>query len=86
MFQTSLHVASKWRGSLILAVAALAAAVPALPQSKPSAQSSSPSGEYSILEINPFAGYQWFQIYAKDEPRVGTWSWQATMALNEKYL
>lgn len=67
MFQTSQPHMLKWRAILVTIAAMLAAAVPGLPQDT---QSASTSGEYSIFEVNPFAGYQWFQIYAKDEPRV----------------
>ena len=71
MFPTSRAIAVKWRVAVIAAAAALAAAVPAFPQSTPSAKSASRPGEYSIFEVNPFAGYQWFQIYAdKDSSRV----------------
>lgn len=66
MLLTSQPAAFRWRCALITLVAALAAAVPALPQGTPAAA----SGEYSIFEINPFGGYQWFQIYAGDDLRV----------------
>ncbi|HWQ54985.1 MAG TPA: outer membrane beta-barrel protein [Bryobacteraceae bacterium] len=69
MFQTSRPVSFRWRGTLIAVAAALAAAVPVFPQNQPPA-SAPLSGEYSIFDISPFAGYQWFQIYAKNDHRV----------------
>ena len=81
MFKTSQPHTFKRRGALITIVAALAAAVPALPQSKPAAKSASPSGEYSIFDVNPFGGYQWFQIYAGDDTRVSELEPRAVVGL-----
>lgn len=58
------------RGALIAAAAALLAAVPALPQSAPPAKPTPPPGEYAIYELSPFAGYQWFQLYANSSTRI----------------
>ena len=65
MFETSRPVAFRWPGAVIAIAAALAAAVPAFSQGTAPAKGAQP-GEYSIFEVNPFAGYQWFQIYAGD--------------------
>jgi outer membrane protein OmpA-like peptidoglycan-associated protein len=54
---TAIHsAASRWWGVLVV-VGVLLMAAPALPQS------TSTPGEYAVYEVNPFAGYQWFQIY-----------------------
>jgi outer membrane protein OmpA-like peptidoglycan-associated protein len=63
MNKTSRPAASRWRGALITITVAIASAVPALPQTTPSAKSASLPGEYSIFEVSPFIGYQWFQVY-----------------------
>ncbi|MGC9972695.1 MAG: hypothetical protein ABSE56_19100 [Bryobacteraceae bacterium] len=63
MTKTSHPAAPRWRGALITITAAIAAAVPALPQTTPSAKSASLPGEYSTIDVSPFIGYQWFQIY-----------------------
>lgn len=55
--------------SLLSLAAALAVAVPAFSQAQP-AKSKSLPGEYSIIEFNPFVGYQWFQVYARENNRV----------------
>ena len=67
MFKNSHRVAFRWLGAVLVLAAALAAAVPACAQSTPPATSASLPGEYWIYEVNPFVGYQWFQIYAKDK-------------------
>jgi outer membrane protein OmpA-like peptidoglycan-associated protein/opacity protein-like surface antigen len=46
----------------------LGAAIPTLAQTTAPAQAPSPEG-YSIYEINPFAGYQWFMIPNRDSAR-----------------
>ena len=69
MDKTSHTATFRWRGVLLTLTAALAAAVPATPQATP-AKSSSLPGEYAIYEVNPFGGYQWFQLYARSENRV----------------
>lgn len=66
MLETSRPAAFQWPGALIVIAVALAIAVPAFPQGKSPAKSAPLPGEYSIFEVNPFGGYQWFQIYAKD--------------------
>lgn len=70
MFDSSRPVAFNWRGGLFVIVALFAAAVPALPQDTASNKSASLPGEYSIFEVNPFGGYQWFQIFAQRVARV----------------
>ena len=58
---------SGWRGTFVAIAAALVVAAPAWSQTAAPAKSASPAGEYSIFEVNPFVGYQWFQIYAGDD-------------------
>ena len=66
MFETSRPVAFRWPSAFIAIAAAFAAAAPAMAQGTTPAPNASQAGEYSIFEVDPFAGYQWFQIYAKD--------------------
>src|SRR5690349_7392267 len=60
--------------AVLLAVAAFVAAPPAHSQTTPAKPAaakpaSGTPGEYAIFEISPFAGYQWFQIYANERIR-----------------
>jgi outer membrane protein OmpA-like peptidoglycan-associated protein len=70
LFKASRPVALKWRDAFIVIAASFAAAVPGLAQNTPSPKSTSQAGEYAIYEVNPFAGYQWYQIYAGNGTRV----------------
>ena len=60
MRSTSLTAVLRWMCVLVAVAAALTVAVPALAQDKPPAQSASAPGEYTLYEVSPFVGYQWF--------------------------
>src|SRR5215469_14680260 len=66
MFKISPSGLFHQRRVLVAFAACLIAVVPAWSQTAAPGKSASP-GEYSIFELNPFAGYQWFQIYAGDD-------------------
>ena len=66
MFTTSLSGLFSQRRNLVAFAAALIVLIPAFSQT-PTPGNSAPPGEYSVLEVNAFAGYQWFQIYATDD-------------------
>jgi outer membrane protein W len=59
--------ATAWRIPLALA-ALLAVAAPAQPQTV-KAKTGGSGASYSTIEVSPFAGYQWFQIYANERTR-----------------
>jgi outer membrane protein OmpA-like peptidoglycan-associated protein len=63
MNKTSHPAAPRWRRALITIAAAIVVAVPTFPQTTPPANSPALPGEYSIVDVSPFIGYQWFQVY-----------------------
>src|SRR5512141_1198687 len=71
MNATSQVVPIRWR-FLAAFAAALLAAVPVWSQTAGTKKSTPRPGEYSLYEVNPFVGYQWFQItaYSRDTSRV----------------
>ena len=66
MFRFSSSSSSRSLGVLAALAAALVSAAPSSAQTGVPAKSAGTPGEYAVFEINPFAGYQWFQIYADD--------------------
>lgn len=67
MFPVPRSIAFGSRGAFIAVIASLAVAVPAFAQSTSPSKGAPQSGEYSTIDISPFIGYQWFQIFANDK-------------------